>query len=67
MSYASLGTIRRGNWLIKASVFDDQILIIIWNDNIMYCECAIFYNEEVAYNYIEEICNGSTHRKISNR
>ena len=53
MKLVTLGTIRRGNWLIKASCFDEQILIFFYNECIMTTRIAVFYCEEKAHNFIE--------------
>lgn len=59
MKLVTLVPVKRGDWLIKASVLDDQILIFLWNENIMESRSAIFYNEEVAFQFIERTCNDS--------
>jgi hypothetical protein len=55
MIILSLIPVRRKNWVIKASVFDDQILVFFHNPLILAYFFKIFYNEESAFNYIEEI------------
>ena len=55
MKLVTLGTIRKGDWLIKASCFDEQILIFIYNECIMLSEIAVFYCEEKAHNFIESL------------
>ncbi len=55
MKLVTLGTIRKGDWLIKASCFDEQILIFIFNECIMLSKIAVFYCEEKAHNFIESL------------
>lgn len=49
--FSSLATTRRGDWSMKASSFDDQILIVGYNG--VDCFVELFYDEEVAHNFIE--------------
>jgi len=67
MKLISLIPVRRGDWVIKASVFDDQILIFLWNECIMESRCGVFYCEDTAFYFIERICNDHSDFKISNR
>ncbi len=55
MKLVTLGTIRKGDWLIKASCFDEQILIFIYNECIMFSKITVFFCEEKAHNYIESL------------
>jgi hypothetical protein len=55
MIILSLIPVRRKNWVIKASVFDDQILVFFHNPLTLAYFFKIFYNEEGAYKFIEEI------------
>jgi hypothetical protein len=55
MIVLSLLPVRRKNWIIKASVFDDQIIVFFHNPLTLAYFFKIFYNEESAFNYIEEI------------
>jgi len=55
MIILSLIPVRRNNWVIKASVFDDQILVFFHNPLTLAYFFKIFYNEECAYEFIEEI------------
>lgn len=55
MTLVSLLPVKRNNWLIKASVFDDQILVFFHNPLTLDFFFKIFYNEECAYNFIEKI------------
>ena len=48
-----------GNWLIKASSFDDQILIFLHNERTIQTHIKMFYNEEKAHEYIEGLIHGS--------
>jgi hypothetical protein len=54
----SLNTVRISDWLVKASVFDDQILIISINSNTMDICCKMFYDEEHAHNFVESFLRG---------
>lgn len=51
----SLQNIKLKDWIIKASVFDDQILIFFVNKNTMVFKCRMFYCEEHAHNFIESL------------
>lgn len=53
--HVSLQTIKFNNWIIKASVFDDQILIFSIDINTMQSYCKMFYSEEHAHCYIEKL------------
>ena len=44
-----------GNWQIKASSFDDQILIAGFNAVTVGCFFKMFYNEETAREFMENI------------
>ena len=55
MIILSLIPVRRKNWVIKASVFDDQILMFFHNPLTLAYFFKIFYNEECAFKFIEEI------------
>ncbi len=55
MILISLIPITRKNWVIKASVFDDQILVFLHNPLTLAYFFKIFYNEECAYKLIEKI------------
>ena len=67
MRLVTLIPIKRGDWVIKASILDDQILIFLWNEIIMESKCAVFYSEETAHNFIESLCNDNSNCKTSNR
>ena len=51
----SLKSIELNNWLIKASVLDDQILVVLLNKSTLTSYCEMFYNEEVAHSFIERV------------
>ena len=51
--FCTLQTVRRSEHLIKASIFDDQILIFIHNEATMDNEFRVFYSEETAHYFIE--------------
>ncbi len=55
--YYSFPPLRFGNWLIKASSFDDQILVFLKHELWLETEIKMFYNEEDAHSYIERITN----------
>lgn len=55
LQFVTLDTIKIHNWLVKASVFDDQILIICINFDKIESRVKIFYDEESAYNFIENL------------
>ena len=57
MKLVTLIPIKRGDWVIKASILDDQILIFLWNEVIMESKWAVFYSEETAHQFIERVCN----------
>ena len=43
------------DWWIKASVLDDQILVVLVNKNTLTTYCEMFYNEELAHSFIERV------------
>jgi len=53
--FSSLTTTRRGDWSIKASSFDDQIIIIGSNEVTVETFFKMFYNEETAYSFVESL------------
>lgn len=53
----SLIPVKIKNWVVKASIFDDQILIFCWNEAIMECKYALFLSEESAYQFIKRLHN----------
>lgn len=53
--YSSLSTIRRGDWSLKASSFDDQVLICGYNEVTVDSFIKLFYNEETAYLFVESL------------
>ena len=55
MNILTLIPVTKRNWIIKASVFDDQILVFFHNPLTLAYFFKIFYNEEQAYEFIEEI------------
>ena len=58
--FCSLGNVRFKDWLVKASSFDDQILLVLHNPVTMAYEIKMFYNEEDAYVFIEGLTNDSS-------
>lgn len=53
--YCSLGTVRRGDWFIKASSLDDQLMIVCYNPKTVERIFKMFYSEESAYSFIESL------------
>lgn len=54
-----------GDWLIKASSLDDQILMCGYKEGTVYTFAKMFYDEEVAYNFVETLYDKDT--KTCNR
>lgn len=50
----TLDPVRFNNWIVKASIFDDQILIFFLNVFTMQSYCRVFYDEEMAHLYMEK-------------
>ncbi len=44
-----------GDWLIKASSLDDQILVCGYKIGTIDCFVELFYNEETAFLFMEKI------------
>ena len=65
--FCSLQMLRRGDWLIKASTLDDQILIFMINTYTMEHQTLMFYNDESAFQYIEGIVQNDPSNKIDDR
>jgi len=55
MTVLSLLPVKKGNWILKASVFDEQIMVFFFNPLTVAYLMKIFYNEECAYEFIEDI------------
>lgn len=53
--FCSLQVVKIRNWHVKASSFDDQILVLIYNPETLYSDIIMFYNEEQAHSYIERL------------
>lgn len=64
MRLVTLPTVVFGNWLIKASSFDDQILIFCFNMYTMEHHTRMFYDEETAFYYIEGLINDTSNKII---
>jgi hypothetical protein len=62
MYLATLQTVMLGDWLIKASSFDDQILVFFHNERIISTHIKMFYDEEVAHDYIERFLNDKVYQ-----
>lgn len=58
--------VRRGDWSLKASAFDDQILIFFYNEATMEHHTKMFYCENKAFTYVEGLSNDSNF-KINHR
>lgn len=50
-------TVQIGDWSIKASSFDDQLLILAANECKMETHFKIFYCEEQAHTFVEGLIN----------
>jgi hypothetical protein len=57
--FCTLGVICFGDWLVKASSFDDQILIFFYNEATIEHHTKMFYCENKAFNYVEGLLNDS--------
>lgn len=51
----SLVVVRIGDWQIKASSLDDQILVCGYNQVTVDSFMHLFYNEETAHNFVESL------------
>ena len=51
----SLNTVKVGDWSIKASSFDDQIIMFGYSEIDVEGFFKVFYNEETAFNFIESL------------
>lgn len=63
-NFFSLPALCFGSWLVKASSFDDQILIFFYNDRTMEHHTKMFYDENEAFFYIEGLVNDSSNKII---
>lgn len=59
MTLVSLLPVKKGNWILKASVLDDQIMVLFCNVKTLAYFIKMFYNEEDAYIFIEGLTNDS--------
>lgn len=66
MKLVTLNSVKRGDWIIKASVLDDQLLIFLWNECKMESRFGMFYSEEHAYLFIERFVHDSPNFKNGN-
>lgn len=64
--FCSIEVVYLGDWLVKASSFDDQILIFCFNERTIEHHTKMFYDEEKAHSYIEGLVN-DTSDKVSIR
>lgn len=51
----SLSTVKIGDWSIKASSFDDQIIMFGYSEHDVESFIKIFYNENTAFDFIESL------------
>lgn len=51
----SLEHVKMKNWTVKASIFDDHILIFFFNPDTKIAFCRSFYNEDIAHQFIETL------------
>lgn len=65
MQFFHCTTVKKGNWLLKASSLDDQILICGYNEVTVESFMRLFYNEEVAFIFVESLYDKDT--KTCNR
>lgn len=63
--FCSLKSVKIGDWLIKASSLDDQILMCGYKEGTVYTFAKMFYDEEIAYNFVETLYDKDT--KTCNR
>lgn len=59
MQFFTLSPVKFNNWIVKASIFDDQILIICFNEVKIETICSAFYCEERAHEFIETVIRRS--------
>jgi len=64
--FCSIPTVRIGDWLVKASSFDDQILVWLKHVSWSESELRMFYNEEDAHKFLERL-NYDYSNEINNR
>lgn len=53
--FVTLEPVRINDWIVKASILDDQILIFFVNFHKMQSYIRVFYDEETAHNFIEKL------------
>ena len=53
LKLCSLGVVKKGDWCFKASSLDDRILVVGFNYKTVAGFMKMFYNEEVAYYFME--------------
>lgn len=51
----SLNTVKVGDWSIKASSFDDQIIMFGYSEHDVESFFKVFYDEESAFTFIESL------------
>jgi len=55
MQFFHCTIVKVGNWLVKASSLDDQILLCGYNQVTVDSFIRLFYNEETAFNFVETL------------
>jgi len=65
MQFFHCTVVRIGDWQIKASSLDDQILLCGYNQVTVDSFMRLFYNEETAFNFVETLYDKNT--KTCNR
>lgn len=53
LKYVTLGTVRFGEWFVKASLLDDQILLVGLRTDGLGQFVKMFYDEKKAHDFIE--------------
>ena len=57
-------SVQVGDWLIKASSLDDQILITGYKKDSIDSFVELFYDEETAYSFMEKIYDKNSQNYI---
>lgn len=53
--FVTLSTVRFGDWLVKASLIDDQILVVGQRVDGLVSFIKMFYDERKAHSFIESL------------
>lgn len=51
----TLNSVKFNNWVVKASIFEEQILIFFYNVNTMGCIVRLFTDENIAHEFLEKV------------